>query len=75
MTEQPTSPESSSPVRTGIEEPLPGLVHAGHVAAGVDQEDANLRVLRRPSCHDRPDEPDPRMMKSYSDFVSDDSLD
>jgi hypothetical protein len=72
-------PRPKVPVPFGpeIEEPLGVLVHAGHVifAAGIDQKDANLRVLRQPPCHDRPDEPDPRMMKSYCDFISDDSLD
>ncbi len=44
------------PFGTEVQEPLPGLVHARHVivAAGLNQEDGNLRVLRQPSCHDRP---------------------
>jgi hypothetical protein len=77
MTEQPPSPESSSPVRTENEEPLPGLFRAGHVifAAGVDQEDANLRFSAScPATTDPDEEPDPQMMKSYCDFISDDSL-
>src|ERR1700739_1389196 len=48
-------PKVPVPFGPEIEEPLPGLVHAGHVifAAGLDQEDADLRVLRQSPCHDR----------------------
>ena len=39
-------PKVPVPFGPEIQEPLPGLVHAGHVifAAGLDQEDANLWV-------------------------------
>jgi hypothetical protein len=55
----------------------PGSFTLGHVvfAAGLDQENANLRVLRQPPRHEDPDEPDLQTMKSYCDFISDDSLD
>src|ERR1700730_2435489 len=49
-------PKVPVPFGPEIEEPLPGVVHAGHVvfATGLDQENADLRVLRQPPCHDGP---------------------
>jgi hypothetical protein len=67
-------PKAPVPLGPEIQKPLPRLVHAGYVifAASLDQENANLPVLRQPPGHD---EPDPQMMKSYCDFISDDSFD
>ena len=75
MTEQPTSPESSSPVRTEIEEPLPGLVHIGHVispTASIRRTLTSGFSANRRATTD-PDEPDPQMMKSHCDFISDEA--